>query len=115
VILVYRPSTVLFVLFVLVRSFAAAEPTEIVRIVVISEPEGLDVLLTAWHTSPLLRSCHRAESRQRRRRPKLHFACLVRVALYNGVRPYVSEYNAHDTPSRPSVDELDRHRLRDDS
>jgi hypothetical protein len=52
VILVYRPAAVLFVFLVFIRPLAAAEPPEIVRIVVIGKPEGLPVLITAWHTSP---------------------------------------------------------------
>jgi hypothetical protein len=52
VILVYRPAAVLFVFLVFIRPLGAAEPSEIVRIVVIRKPEGLPVLITAWHTSP---------------------------------------------------------------
>jgi hypothetical protein len=52
VILVYRPAAVLLVFLVFVRPLGAAEPSEIVRIVIVSEPEGLPRLFTAWHASP---------------------------------------------------------------
>ncbi|MEP6905186.1 MAG: hypothetical protein ABI875_03835, partial [Gemmatimonadales bacterium] len=52
VILVYRPAAVLFVFLILIRPLTSAEPTEIVRIVVIGKPERLPALVTAWHTSP---------------------------------------------------------------
>ena len=55
VVFVYRPAAILVVLVLLVRPLAAAETTEIIRIVVIGESVRLSCLITARHSLPLYR------------------------------------------------------------
>jgi len=63
VVLVYRPAAIFFVFFIFVRPLAASEPSEIVGIIVLGEPERLSVLVTALHTSSSCVSVfHRVES-----------------------------------------------------